>query len=75
MQGVRQADGTSADVYVQCAAIVDQDGRAVDFDAHLETLKCINRKLGILIGMVGEIGDVGPLVDDADEENDNSRDG
>lgn len=75
LTGVVQGDGTSADVYVQCISVMDDEGRLVDFMTLNETLVAIYRELKLVRQMVGEVtqhggalglGEDDPGVNDAE---------
>jgi len=69
LTGVVQADGTSADVYVQCVSVMDDEGRLVDFMALNETMLAIYREVKLMRQMVGEVTQHGGalgLGDDGD---------
>ena len=74
LRGVVQADGTSADVYVQCAAAVDIDGRAVDTDAGLDVQLRIVKELSRIRKALGDFMDNAELLLDTDGGDDDAGD-
>ncbi len=70
--GVVQADGSTADVYVQCQAAVDVEGRVVDQDAVLTVLLQMNKELQRMRKGIGDFIDNAEMMldcDDGDEED------
>lgn len=77
LKGVVQADGTSADVVVQCIAVLDIDGRQVDQDAVLTELRNMNKELSRMRKAFGDFMDNAELMLDTDDgdEDDGDDDG
>lgn len=70
LRGVVQGDGTTADVYVQCVAVVGSDGRAVSLDGLERVLNRIRKELTQIRKMVGDVTDHGGELELAeDDEN------
>lgn len=65
---ILQPDKTIATVYVQCVAIVDSAGRAVDFTESTDLLRQLLQEMRALRRAVGEcVGDEDALVDTDDD--------
>lgn len=60
--GVVQSDGTPADVYVQCVAIQDADGRRLDFDETNGLLRTLVQEVRWLRKGFGEMTDNAALT-------------
>jgi hypothetical protein len=69
LKGVPQSDGTYADVYIQCNAIVDQDGRAIDNDELLSVMKSIHNELIAIRQGIGELADDADMAFGNNEDN------
>jgi hypothetical protein len=72
--GVVQADGTSADVYIQCTAIVDGDGRTVDLDELTGVMRALLKEVRWLRKGFGEMTENAALTIGLDDGSDNSED-
>jgi hypothetical protein len=70
LRGVVQSDGTSADVYVQCTAVVGSDGRLVNFETMEDILQDIRTEIKLIRRGFGSLTDDAELVlgPDGDED-------
>ncbi len=67
LRGVRQDDGTSADVYVPCEAAVDVEGRTVDQDAVLNALLVMTKEIARIRKGLGDFIDNAEMMLDTDD--------
>ncbi len=72
--GLVQGDGSTVDVYVQCTAAVDVEGRAVDSYAVLEVLMQINKEMSRMRKAFGDFVDNAELMLDCDDSDEDDGD-